>query len=66
MTLVEGTNKYEFTWTEAAAPPVPPVAGTWDWLTDDYGTGIALWLWIIILIVVVCVIIAVAYAVKKP
>lgn len=66
MTLVEGTNKYEFTWTEAAAAPVPPVSGPWDWLTDDYGTGIAFWLWIIILIVVVCVIIAVAYAVKKP
>lgn len=66
MTLVEGTNKYEFTWTEEAAAPIPPVAGPWDWITGNYGTGIALWLWIIIIIVVVCVIIAVAYAVKKP
>lgn len=65
MTLVEGTNKYEFSWTEAAVPAPPVEPGPWDWLYEDYDTGIALWLWIIIVVVIICVIVAVAYAVTK-
>ena len=65
MTLVEGTNKYEFSWTEAAVPAPPVTPGPWDWLYEDYDTGIALWLWIIITVVVICIIVAVAYAVTK-
>jgi len=65
MTLVDGTNKYEFSWTEAAAPAPPVAPGPWDWLYEDYGTGIDLWLWIIIAVVVICIIVAVIYAVSK-
>lgn len=64
-TLVEGVNRYEFSWSEAAAPVVTPAPGAWDWIYDDYGTGIAVWMWIIITATIACIIIAVAYAKKK-
>jgi len=65
MTLTQGLNTFEFTWTEAEVPPVPPAPGPWDWLFEDYGTGIALWMWFIITAIVIGVIATVAYAVKK-
>lgn len=65
MTLVDGINKFEFTWTEAEAPVVPPAPGAWDWLYEDHGTGVAIWLWMTITIVIACIIIAVIYAKKK-
>lgn len=65
MSLIDGLNTFEFTWTEAALPPVPPVPGPWDWLFEDYGTGIALWMWFIIMGIVIGVIAVVAYAVRK-
>ena len=65
MTLVSGTNKYEFSWTEVEAVAPTPAPGAWDWLSEDYGTGIALWLLIIIIVVIICIIAALAYAATK-
>lgn len=64
-TLIEGTNNYKFYWTEEAAVAPTPVPGAWDWLSEEYGTGLAVWLWIVIIVVIVCIVIAVVYAKKK-
>ena len=65
MSLTDGLNTFEFTWTEAEVPPVPPVPVPWEWLLEDYGTGIALWLWFVITAVVIGVIAVVVYTVRK-
>lgn len=65
MTLVDGTNKYEFFWTESAAAVPSPVPGDWDWLTEDYGLLFPIWIWIIIVVTIACLVIAVIYAKKK-
>ena len=65
VTLVGGFNTFVFSWTEETAVAPVSVIGDWDWLYEEFGTGIALWLWIVIGIIAICIISAVAYAIIK-